>query len=401
MMRWTTDHPRLVAAIRRASDARRPSTAAVQAVNSSTEALAERMLAREAFHHAVLDGIEMGIVTTDPSGTITFVNRTGRDLLHLSEASGGDVRGILGLRRSPEELLQATPKLAYVLTTLAGHEIDLELSVSRADGRGGEAGYFFIFRDMREEKTRSAERERFERLVAIGTMVAGFAHEVRNPVAALRSLAESLAEELSDAKVTVPHVSRMLQVLERIERLVRTSLQFGRPAAPRRTRKRPWTLVAEALGETGVRTRALGGEIRLDIGPELPDVFVDDTQLVQVLVILIDNALDSTGSPGGVLVRVVRGHSTRDALPLAQDRAKDDSPPPNRPVVRFEVRDNGPGVPAEILGRIFDPFFTTKASGTGLGLSIAQHIVSENGGSLEVSSPRGGPTTFAVVIPAS
>lgn len=340
---------------------------------------------------ALLDAIELGIITTDPSGNVTFVNRTARQLLGMRSATWGNVRDILDLRSSPSELALETPKLSYSLTTHYGEEVDLELSVRRADSSNPSTEYFFIFRDVHDEKTWSAERERFERLAAIGTMVAGFAHEVRNPVAALRSLAESLAESLADANVEVPHVSRMLQVLERIERLVRTSLQFGRPLAPQRRPHPPWTIVAAAISELTSRTRELGGQLRVEADPDVPEIFVDDAQMIQVLVILVNNALDAVGAPDRVLVRVERAS--------APAGVRKTTPPGMRPSVRFEVRDDGPGIPAEILGRVFDPFFTTKPAGTGLGLSIAQHIVSENGGSIEAVSPRGGPTSFMVTLP--
>jgi nitrogen-specific signal transduction histidine kinase len=384
------------------------------------------------FHEAVLDAIDLGIVTTDASGVVQFVNRTATHLLGPNTtATTRDVRRLLGLHSSPDELV--TPKkLAYVLPARTDEndgedqDMDIELAVHRiahgsgaggggagagggggGGGGGGVAGdssYCFIFRDVREEKSRSAEHERFERLAAIGTMVAGFAHEVRNPVAALRSLAESLAEDLTDAKIHLPHVSRMLQVLDRIERLVRTSLQFGRPAAPRRNQHRPWTIVAGALSEINPRIPQGAGELRIDSEHDLPDVFVDDTQIIQVLVILLNNALDATTlQVRKVSIRVARHVPSIEPPPPPPSSGSRTSsrPPPSRTYVRFEVRDEGPGIPAEILGRIFDPFFTTKSYGTGLGLSIAQHIVSENGGSIDVTSFRGGPTTFAIILPSS
>ncbi len=363
------------------------------AAADSKQMLAQKLIERETFHRAVLDGIELGIVTTEPSGTVTFINRTARTLLGVRWVSGGDVRELLGLHSAPHDFVSSTSKLAYTLPTQDGRELDLELSIHRTEGFCGAADYFFVFRDVSEEKSRSAELERFERLAAMGTMVAGFAHEVRNPVASLRSLAESLAEDLADANIQLPHVSRMLQVLERIERLVRTSLQFGRPAAPRRGHHRPWALVAAALGEVGPRIKEGDGEIRLEVEPDLPDVFVDDGQCVQVLVILLNNALDSVGSAQRVLVRVVRARSVDDS--------KEEGAQSPIPLVRFEVHDDGLGIPAAILGRIFDPFFTTKPSGTGLGLSIAQQLVSENGGHFTVSSSRGGPTTFSVLLPTA
>jgi signal transduction histidine kinase len=233
---------------------------------------------------------------------------------------------------------------------------------------------------LREDQEREAERRRFEHLAAMGTMVAGFAHEVRNPVAALRSIAEELAEELSSVGLALPHAQRMLVILERVERLVRTSLQFGRPAAPRRGAHRPWTICSAALAGVAARTLPTGHHLRIEVEPDLPDVFVDDAQIVQALVILLENALDATSSPRGVLVRVTRDHS------------------PDLHCVRFEVIDDGPGIAPADLSRIFDPFFTTKATGTGLGLSIAQQIVRENGGRIEVGTATGAPTSFSIIV---
>jgi signal transduction histidine kinase len=237
------------------------------------------------------------------------------------------------------------------------------------------------------------ERRRFERLAAMGTMVAGFAHEVRNPMASLRSIAESLNEELVEANVQLPHVGRMLKVLERVERLVRTSLLFGRPSPPRPSAHRPWSLLSAAVESVLPRTRALGGDLAIEADPGLPDVYVDDGQIVQALVILLNNALDATSSPRRVLLRAQYGRP-------AETRGRtSDVPPP--PFVRFDVRDDGPGIPPDLVGRIFDPFFTTKASGTGLGLSIAQQLVTENAARIELKSSIGGPTTFSVLVPVA
>ena len=114
--------------------------------------------------HVVLDGIDLGIVTTDASGTVTFVNRTARELLGVRSARGTDVRHLLGLHSLPEDLVSTTPKLAYVLPSAEGDDLDIELSVGRATGFHDVTGYYFVFRDVREEKSRSAERERFAEL---------------------------------------------------------------------------------------------------------------------------------------------------------------------------------------------------------------------------------------------
>lgn len=251
-------------------------------------------------------------------------------------------------------------------------------------------------RDVRTERLFDEDRRRFERLAAMGTMVAGFAHEVRNPVAAMRSLTEELGEELRDANMELPHVRLILQLVERIERLVKTSLQFGRPAAPKRVKQRPWVIASAALEALRPRVRGYE-EILVEADSGLPDVFVDESQLAQALVILLHNAIDATGAASRVMVRLKRGERRRTDPPGLD--LPDGAP---RPTVRFEVIDDGPGIPVEIVERIFDPFFTTKPTGTGLGLSIAQQIVSENGARLEVVSSRasGGPTTsFTIIAP--
>lgn len=376
---------------------RRPSQHSTSTARAEIRILRRAIDERRRFEHAVLDGVDVGIITADGRGTVTFVNRFARGLLRTnSEALGSDVSQLLGLPSSPDQLLEASHRRG-ISYSLVRDEVDfaIELSVSRAEPRDARAGYFFIFRDVREEQQRAAERQRFERLAAMGTMVAGFAHEVRNPVAAMRSIAEELAEELRDAGVDMPHVALMLQMLERIERLVKTSLQFGRPAAPKPAYHRPSSIVSSALAELRPRLRDGAVRLELDADRDLPEIHVDERQLTQALVILLHNAIDATGSPARVVVRVREGRW--------DDRTTDGTigSQPSALAVRFEVIDDGPGISADILSQIFDPFFTTKSSGTGLGLSIAQQFVHDNGARLEVASTPGSATSFCILVPTS
>ncbi len=368
-------------------------------VHAHIEWLYRRLVDKQRFDHAILDGVDVGIVTTDDRGIVTFANRMAIQLLQLvPDATGSEVAALLGLAQGPQELLDGEERRVFGcrLSTPDGGELDLELSLSRGDGdRDQRVGFFFIFRDVGEEKQREEERRRFERLASMGTMVAGFAHEVRNPVAAMRSIAEELSEELRDSGVHTRHVGLLLQMVERVERLVRTSLQFGRPAAPKRAPQRPWVILSSAITELHPRLRDLGGEMVLDVESDLPDVNVDERQLAQALVILINNALDATGSASRVTLRVRRAR-----LPESESRLRRSEPPPaGPPSVRFDVIDDGPGISPQNIGRIFDPFFTTKPTGTGLGLSIAQQIASENGARLEVMSLAGPTTCFSLWAP--
>ncbi len=369
-------------------------------VTSLVEARAEvdrlvaLLLERQRFDQAILNGVDVGIVTTDTGGRVTFVNRCAREILRReTDPEGVDVCDLLELPCDPDSFLASRLEHRGTHTLRASEtEIDIDLAVSRAHGTApADLGFFFIFHDQTRDKQLEMDRNRFERLAAMGTMVAGFAHEVRNPMASLRSIAESLNEELVESNIDLPHVGRMLKVLERVERLVRTSLLFGRPSPPRRAAHRAWTIFSAAVSSLQPRTRHLGGELAIEAPPDLPDVFVDDGQIAQVVVILINNALDATGDPRRVLLRAEHTRGPPDSR--APQRASTSALRSLRSVRRR------PRHPPSIIGQLFEPFFTTKPEGTGLGLSIAQPVVTENGGRIEVTSPPNGPTTFSVLVP--
>lgn len=345
---------------------------------------------------AILDALDDGVIQTDVSGIIVASTRRVREILGTTERlEGQPAERVLGLPGSPIEMLGDETKRVLEHNSMLE---DASLHVTLTVGQMGpeiDDGFFIILRDLHDEKLREVERRRFEHLAALGTMVAGFAHEIRNPVAALRSIAEELSEVPEIASLSLPHTGRMLRVLERMERLVKTSLQFGRPTPARAAAHRPWTVCSAALAGVSARTMSAGQPVRVEVEPDLPDIVVDHGQLAQVLVILLDNALDAAGSPAGVLLRVTRTRS-RDV----EGGPRRTSQPPPPPAVRFEVIDDGPGIASGTEQRIFDPFFTTKSGGTGLGLSIAKQLVMENRGRIEVTSMK-EPTTLSVLLPTA
>lgn len=351
-----------------------------------------RVEARSAAHD-LLDALEVGVVIADDAGLVTFVNASAQALLRAGPLRHVPVREALSLPQNPEELLGGEPKRTFkhALDLPPGESIELDLCLSKHAEAPDRASYLFSFGDARGALKIEAEQLRTGHQAALGTLVAGFAHEVRNPMAALRSIAEELDEELTGAGLRLPHVGRMLRVLERIERLVRTSLSLGHPTTPRGASHRPWTLVSSALSQVLHRMRGKQDLVRIDMDASLPDVFCDAEQIAQVLSILLDNALDAA-PPDRVWIRAELRRTVVDVRRPA-------SVPPGAERVALVVEDGGPGIPPELHERIFDPFFTTKASGTGLGLSIATQIVAENRCRLDVSSCVGGPTRFTVLFP--
>lgn len=340
---------------------------------------------RQKFTSAILEGIHAAIITADARRRVTFINRVACKILGVTPAQclDSDLLHLLDLPGDIDRTLTEADRvrrLSYTLRRPDGQTMDIGLSMSRAfDDAHHDLGYFVVCRDLGDPMQFEVDLRRVERLAAMGTMVAGFAHEVRNPIATLRILTETLLGDSEPGDPALEYVTRMMQQIERIERLVKTSLQFGRPVAPRRASRPAGVIAAAALDAVAVRSRrSLGGAPRAEVAPDLPPVFADDAQVTQVLVILLENAIDAAGADR-VTLRV---------------RA-----PAHAAEVRFEVADEGPGIQESLLHRIFDPFFTTKPNGTGLGLSIAQQLIQENRGRIEVSSAEGRGTTFAVLVP--
>jgi two-component system sensor histidine kinase HydH len=235
---------------------------------------------------------------------------------------------------------------------------------------------------MEGELARSRELlARADRLSALGTLAAGVAHEIRNPLVSVRTFIELLPERLGDDEFRTGFRDLALGEVERICALINDLLAFSRPAPAQRDPTDLGELVAQItrLLDAEARKRDVVVSCRAD--PALPAVIVDDARVKQVLMNVVLNAIEACGPHGTIEI------ATRVEVGPAGDWCV------------VDVADSGPGIAAEHLAHIFDPFFTTKESGSGLGLFIAQQIVAEHGGHM-VAAPRpGGGTVFSMHFP--
>ncbi len=257
-------------------------------------------------------------------------------------------------------------------------------------GRNGEVTALFgIFRDITEAQRLQETLRRSERLVSLGTMAAGVAHEINNPLSYLLGNLQIVAEELDDVAAVLP-TGRFAEVREmiddavsgahRIEKIVTGVRSFSRVGDSHPVRVQVDTAVEAALAIADHQVRLKAGlDVRVD-----PDaaVRIDETQFVQVLVNLLVNAAQA----------LPEGHAREHRITLDGQVAGDE--------VRLRVSDTGPGIPRDIRERIFDPFFTTKpvGKGTGLGLSICHSIITHAGGRLELEEVSSG-ASFLVTLP--
>jgi signal transduction histidine kinase len=227
--------------------------------------------------------------------------------------------------------------------------------------------------------------ERANRLSSIGQLAAGIAHEIRNPLVAVKTFLDLFPERLDDREFLLRFRELSLTELGRVTHLIQDLLSFGKSTKS----ERRVVALAETLEpvvrlmETSARKRHV--EVRFFFEPNLPPVLADPDQLKQIVINLILNAIEV--SPPQLQVRLVVRASREFAGPGKS--------------VTIEVHDKGPGIPKEHQEDIFLPFFTTKESGTGLGLALVHQMILEHGGEITVDSELGRGTTFRVVLPAT
>lgn len=237
-----------------------------------------------------------------------------------------------------------------------------------------------LMSDTRTRLERSRDRLlAAEKLASVGRLAAGVAHEIRNPLTAIKMWLFS-AQEAAQGDV---ELRRKLEIVSeeigRLESIVRHFLEFSRPPAIDLRPQKPDEIVEQTLEL--LRPRLTEAKIEIDYAPHgpLPEVMADGGQLKQVLINLMENAIDAM--PSGGTLRVA---------PVLERDAEGES------AVVVRISDTGQGMAEEVRTHVFEPFFTTKDSGTGLGLCIAAQVMARHGGSLVLESSTEKGTTFAV-----
>jgi signal transduction histidine kinase len=226
--------------------------------------------------------------------------------------------------------------------------------------------------------------ERQEKLASLGVLAAGLAHEIRNPLTAMKARLFTLGKRLEPGTPQGQDASVISREIDRLDRILKDFLQFARPSDPTFRRmeaceplRQVHALLVPELEQSNVR-------IILEDCPSAL-VNIDPAQITQVLINLVKNAAESIVRDGMITLRV-----KRDSVVLGGKHTD---------VAVMEVIDTGRGITAEVEKRLFDPFHTTKDGGTGLGLSVAARIVERHGGALRYHTRVGHGTTFGVVLP--
>ena len=333
-----------------------------------------------AFTEQVINNLTAGLVVTDSRRVVQVVNQRAAETLQAGAAE------LVG-----RDLLEAFPS-AGPLFEYRHEAIGRECEIELRDGTRLPLGFsnsFFVdtvrrrnaiiitFRDLSEVRELQRKVRHAERLATIGSVAAGVAHEIRNPLFGISAAAQILVRELPGGPLR-QLTEDMLAEVRRLNELVTSLVAYGRPQAQRLVEIDPGKLAREALESARARADEAHAELQLFVEPDGRPVLADADQLKQVLLNLILNAVEA--NPGG-----------RVEISVGFDRPGD--------ALLLRVRDHGAGIPPAQLDKVFDLFFTTKAQGSGMGLAISSKIVQDHGGTIAATNAAGGGALFEVRLP--
>ncbi|HEU4343056.1 MAG TPA: ATP-binding protein [Candidatus Binatia bacterium] len=281
-------------------------------------------------------------------------------------------------------------RLTLAAKRIEDGDLQHRVSIERDDEIGTLATAF----DQMAERLMQREKElkesqntlrRADRLSSLGLLTAGLAHEIRNPLVAIRTFTQLLPERYNDAEFREGFQGLALKEVDRICGLINDLLSFARPSRPNVAHENMNDIVEGITRILETEAKEKGVEIVRNFGANLPKVWIDREQMKQVFMNLILNAIQAMKEGGSIFIST-RLNTTHEIGKAAR-------------FLQIEIRDTGVGIPEENLDHIFDPFFTSKDEGSGLGLSISHQIVQEHGGYVTVQSKVGKGTSFFVNIP--
>jgi PAS domain S-box-containing protein len=361
----------------------------------------EELADLKSYTDSILGSLTSGVVTLDLDGRVATLNPAAELLTGLFEP---EVRGrycteVFAHTAGVSEALMETlanragvSNAALVLRRPSGTTVPVELSTAPLRGiEGKELGVVGMFRDLAQVRELEDQVRRSDRLAALGTLAAGLAHEIKNPLTSLRTFTRLLPRKFEDERYRTTFQRVVPRELERINAIVERLLELARPGRLTLERVQVPHLLERVLELYEHQIQS--GEVTVvrEYARDCPPIQADGEQLYQAFVNLVTNALDAMGPGGRLTLRAGWDEGGTVLGPARRGGA------PRR--LQVEIEDTGAGIGAAEADKVFNPFFTTKSSGTGLGLALTHKIIEDHRGSITFRSTPGVGTTFRVLLP--
>lgn len=339
----------------------------------------------KAYTESILRSISSGVISVDQRGSIVTANPAAASIVARGEEDmvGFPLEKVFEghgeLVRAAELVLSGEQPRATLETELSsnGRPVSVAVRVTPHRSRGQTVGIVITLEDLTEVKNLTEQLLRADKLSGLGELVAGVAHEVRNPLGVIKASVQMMEQEMDDSCQDAELTHVMVQEIDRLDSVVNALLDFGRPSESQFGTVEPRHVIDEVVLLTKQFAKQQQIVVRVQCPEGLPDIRADEDRLKQIFVNLISNAIQSMPDGGSITIGA-----------LAEDG-----------YLKISFTDTGIGISEEEQDRIFDPFHTTRAEGSGLGLSIVHRIVDAHNGFITVDSNPGDGSTFTVGLP--
>jgi len=370
-------------------------TATAAAVTAySYFATKEKLAKVQTTARAILESLVGGVLTLDTDGDVTIINRAACQILEIDPAPPypdldelpEKYCPLVGLIRKALDARQYVQDQDSVFVNSRNQQIVIRTSISeQVDEAGERVGIVVLVKDVSNLVTMERELRKRDRLAAAGTLAAGVAHEIRNPLSALELNLRLLRDEVTGLCPAGGEIEEYFEILSaetrRLNRITSNFLQLSRAEPLARVRVGVHQAVTQVARLVNREAEEKNISLVLDLVSGDPEVLGDSTKLEQVCLNILINAMQAM--PTGGVVSVTSCIDWSDG----------------RKFVNLAFADQGVGIDRENLPRLFDPYFTTRVDGTGLGLAIADRIVTDHGGKILVESTVGRGTVVKVCLP--
>lgn len=343
----------------------------------------------QSYTQQVITSMSDGMLSIDTRGSVVALNKAAVDMLGIlpDRLKGIDLRKVLDFDDSgiDDALNHGRTTREREILYPKTKEISIPLGITASpilEPDGSPQGAVLILRDLSEIKRLVAKVRRSEKLAAVGKLAAGIAHEVRNPLSAIKGFAQFLRHALKDRPKEQEYAQIMVNEIDRINRVVTDLLSFANPRDAEPEPTDTSHLVSHIVKLVEMDAQAKQIDLQLDISPGLGKINLDAAQITQAFLNLLINALKFVPEEGHILVKAEKAD--------------------NGNTFQFQVEDDGPGILPDQMTKIFEPFYTTRETGTGLGLAIVHKILENHQGEIDVVSPPPGKeqgARFTVRIP--
>lgn len=354
----------------------------VNGINSLSYALKET----KSINDLILENSVDGVITVDNNGFITLLNPAAQKITGytLDKIIGKPYYSIIDDKNFQSPLLDTLHNGndhigVEVDFPVSGKILRISVSTSHLRGAHGEIlGAVVIFKDITEQKEVQRIMQQTERLAAIGELMAGVAHEIRNPLTAIRGFVQYLQNDPTP-KEQEEFIKIILNEVDSINKVIQQLLDFSKPSKNYYVVTSVNQIIQDTLVLVKTSNHLSNITFHLDLDNNLPSIYLDKELIRQALLNLLINALQAINGKG--FIEITSKWSDNHHFQV------------------IEIRDSGTGFAQDITEKVFNPFFTTKPSGTGLGLAIVQKIVSSHNGRIQLSNHKNGGAIISISLP--